>query len=35
LVLSGKDTRAVEFQNEIYKNAMEMYGKRLKIKTRK
>jgi hypothetical protein len=35
LVLRGKDTRAVEFQNKIYKNAMEMYRKRLKIKTTK
>jgi hypothetical protein len=32
LVLSGKDTRAVEFKNKIYKNAMQMYRKRLKIK---
>jgi hypothetical protein len=35
LVLSGKDTRAVEFKNKIYKNAMTMYRKRLKIKTSK
>jgi hypothetical protein len=32
LMLSGKDTRKVEFRNNIYKNAAELYKKRLKIK---
>jgi hypothetical protein len=35
LILSGKDTRKIGFRNNIYKNAAELYKKRLKIKNRK
>jgi hypothetical protein len=35
LILSGKDTRKIDFRNNIYKNAAELYKKRLKIKNRK
>jgi hypothetical protein len=35
LILSGTDTRKIDFRNNIYKNAAELYKKRLKIKNRK
>jgi hypothetical protein len=34
-ILNGKDTRTVQFKNQIYRNAFQMYTKRLKIKNRK